>query len=66
MKEVVPWVIVFWCLAHCLELALTGALKSTFFTTTDELLLQVYYLYEKSPKKCCELEAVVQELKACL
>lgn len=61
LKEAVPWVIVFWCLAHRLELALKDALKSTFFTTIDELLLQVYYLYEKSPKKCCELEAVLQE-----
>ena len=66
LKEAVPWVIVFWCLAHRLELALKDALKSTFFTTIDELLLQVYYLYKKSPKKCCELESVVQELKACL
>ena len=26
----------------------------------------VHYLYEKSPKKCHELESVVVELKACL
>lgn len=47
----------FWCLAHCLELSLKDAI--------DELL-QVYYMYENSPKKCCELEVVVKELKACL
>ena len=66
LKKAVPWVIVFWCLAHRLELALKDALKSTFFTTIDGLLLQVYYMYEKSPKKCSELEAVVQKLKTCL
>ena len=33
----------------------------------DELLLRVYvYLNKKSSEKCCELETVVEELKACL
>ena len=27
------------------------------------MLLRLYYLYEKSPKKCRELEDVVSELK---
>ena len=57
--------VVFWCLAHHLKLFLEDALKSTFFIAIDELLMQVYFMYEKSPKKCCELEAVVEELKAC-
>jgi hypothetical protein len=34
-----------------LELSLKDALKNTFFSSVDELLLQVYYVYEKSPKK---------------
>jgi hypothetical protein len=38
----------------------------SFFTSIDELLLQVYFMYEKSPKKCSELEVIVDELKACL
>ena len=41
LKEAVPWVVVFWCLAHRLELSLKDALKSTFFTAIDELLFQV-------------------------
>ena len=32
----------------------------------DELLLHVYYIYDKSPKKCRELEVVVEELKSFL
>lgn len=51
LKEAVPWVIIFWCLAHRLELSLKDALKSSFFTAIYELLLQVYYMYENSPKK---------------
>ena len=66
LKKAVPWVIVFWCLGHRLELSLKDALKATFFASIDELLLQVYFLYEKAPKKCRELELVVDELKACL
>ena len=65
LKEAVPWVVVFWCLAHRLKLSLKDALKKTFFTAIDELLLQVYFMYDKSPKKCHELEAVVKELKPC-
>jgi hypothetical protein len=29
------------------------------------MLLRVYYLYHKSPKKCHDLEEVVQEMKMC-
>ena len=55
-----------WRLAHRLELSLRDALKNTLFTAVDEMLMRVYYLYEKSPKKCCELEWAILELKACL
>ena len=55
-----------WCIAHRLELALKDALQSTFFRTIDEVLLWVYYLYSKAPKKCRVLEEVVEDLKCCL
>ena len=60
LQDVAPWIEVFWCLAHRLELALKDTLKGTLFKSVDEMLLQVYYLYEKSPKKCRELETVVE------
>ena len=43
-----------WCMAHRLELAVPDALKATVtaFDTVDDLLLKLYYLYEKYPKKC--------------
>ena len=66
IQKAVPWIIVCWCLAHRLELSLKDALKSTFFSSVDELLLKVYFLYENSPKKCRELESVVEELRNCL
>ena len=48
-----------WCLAHRMELAVKGALKGTSFDDIDEMLLRLYYIYEKGPKKCCELNDVV-------
>ena len=66
LESTMPWIIVFWCLAHRLELALKDALKQTFFSTIDEMLMRLYYLYEKSPKKCAGLDDVVQELRLCL
>ena len=66
LKQGVPWAFVFWCRAHCLTLPLKDGLKSMFFTAIDEFLLQVYFMYEKSPKKCHELQAVVEEVNTCL
>ncbi len=66
ITDVVPWVVVFWCLAHRLELALKDSLKDTLFSVIDEMLLRIYYLYHNSPKKCRELDDVVQALKMCL
>ena len=55
-----------WCLAHRLELALKDALKTTYFDSVDGMLLNLYLLYAKSPKKCRQLEEVVADLKECL
>ena len=66
LEEPMPWIVVFWCLAHRLELSLKDALKKTFFSAIDDMLMHLYYLYEKSPKKCKELSEVVANLKLCL
>ena len=66
LEETVPCVVVFWCLAHRLELALKDALNGTLFAAIDEMLLRVYYLYKNSPKKCHELEEVIANLRECL
>ena len=58
LTQSVPWIAVFWCLAHRLELALKDALKHTQFM--DEMMLRAYYLYEKAPKKCRELDDVAR------
>ena len=50
------WVFWMWCLAHRKELALKDALKGTAFDLIDEMFIRLYYVYEKLPKKCRELE----------
>jgi len=52
LKAILPWLHWYWCYAHRLELAFKDAFTSQLFHDIDEMLLQLYYLYEKSPKKC--------------
>lgn len=58
-----PWLVWSWCYAHRLELACKNALNSKLFKDVDEMLLRLFYLYEKSPKKTRELEDIVKELR---
>ena len=48
-----------WCLAHGLELAVKDTLKGTSFDAVDDMLVKLYYLYKKAPKKCRALEEIV-------
>ena len=66
VEKEVNWVFWMWCLAHRLELAVKDALKESVFADIDEMLLRLYYIYEKSPKKCRELEEVATALRSCL
>ena len=65
VEQKLPWIFWMWCLAHQM-LAIKDALTGTAFDVLDEMLLRLYYLYEKSPKKCRELEEIVSDLKQCL
>ncbi len=58
-----PWLYWAWCYAHRLELASKDAFSSHLFKNIDELLLRLYYLYEKSPKRCRELSDLMDDLK---
>ena len=64
------WVFWMWCLAHRLELAVKNALKGTVlqltFDVVDDMLLKLYYTYEKSPKKSREVAEIVSDLKECI
>ena len=60
MQRALPWRFWSWCYAHRLELACKDAF--TFFSL-QEMLLWLYYLYEKSSKKSSDLAFIVEDLK---
>ncbi len=63
IQAALPWVYWAWCYAHRLELACKDAFSSKLFHDIDDMLLRLYYLYEKSPKKCRELSELICDLK---
>ena len=58
-----PWL--FWtlCYAHRLELACKDACSSQLCKDLLQMLLRLYYLYAKSPKKSRELCDIVEDLR---
>ena len=63
MQRELPWLYWTWCYAHRLELACKDAFTSALFKDIAEVLLRLYYLYAKSPKKSRELANIVEDLK---
>ena len=66
VEDRLPWIFWMWCLAHQMELAIKDALTDTSFSDIDDMLMRLYYLYEKSPNKFQELEEIVKDLRECL
>ena len=58
-KKEAIFVVVFNPISPSFELALKDSLGKTAFSEVDELVLQMYYLYEKSPKKLQQLKELV-------
>ena len=63
LQREIPWLHWTWCYAHRLELACKDGCSSQVFKDLTEMLLRVYYLYAKSPKKSCELTDLVYILE---
>ena len=42
LKELSPWLVFMWCVAHRLELALKDSFKETFFSSIDDMLLKCF------------------------
>ena len=47
-------------MSHRLELALKDALQKTVFKEVDKMLLNLYLLYQKAPKKLRQLKELAQ------
>ncbi|CAB3989418.1 zinc finger 862-like [Paramuricea clavata] len=60
LKEIAPWLTAVHCFNHHLELAAADAFNVTFFAQLDEMLRQLFSLYQKSPKKLRELKKLAE------
>ena len=56
MKKESPWLQIIHCFNHRLELAVQDAFKPQRFKKINEMLMKLYYLYQKSPKRLRELK----------
>ena len=63
LQATLPWLFWTWCFSQRLELACQDAFQSSLFTKINEMLLRLYSLYSKSPKKSQELAAIGENLK---
>ena len=63
LQSALPFLFWSWCYAHRLELACKDAFASPLCGAVLEMLLRLYYLYEKSPKKSHELATIAEDLK---
>ena len=63
MQRALPWLFWAWCYAHRLELACKDSFSSLLFKEIQDVLLRLYYLYEKSPKKSRALVDIVTDLQ---
>ena len=52
------WILVIWCLAHKLELAIKDAFKKTYMDNVTEALTMIYYYYKGSPKRNKEVKDI--------
>ena len=57
------WLFWAWCFSHRLELACKDACSGKLFSEISEMLLRLYYLYEKSSKKSRELASIAEDLQ---
>ena len=52
LQHMNPWLTFGWCILHRLELALKDGLgKNHLFQDVEQMILRLYYIYKKSPKK---------------
>ena len=66
LRENSPWLVFIWCIAHHLELAIENALQGTIFDTIDEMILRLFYVYQKAPKKLRQLRELHEIYKGAM
>ena len=60
LKEDMPWLVAVHCMNHRLELAAKDACSTSFLDEISTMLLNLHYMYEKSPKRLRELQMIAE------
>ena len=60
LKEDMPWLVAVHCTNHRLELAAKDACSTSFLDEISTMLLNLHYMYEKSPKRLRELQILAE------
>ena len=60
LKEDMPWLVAVHCMNHRLELAAKDACITSFLDEISTMLLNLHYMYEKSPKRLRELQMLAE------
>ena len=60
LKEDMPWLVAVHCMNHQLELAAKDACSTSFLDEISTVLLNLHYMYEKSPKRLRELQMLAE------
>ena len=63
LREEVPWLIAIHCLNHRLELAAKNAFSKTYMEDVSQMLMDMYYVYEKSCKRLRELKELANAME---
>ena len=63
LRQELPWLVTVHCLNHWLELAVKNAFANTYMDEVLSMLTNLYYMYEKSPKRLRELKALADILE---
>ena len=60
IKQEAPWLCLVHCFNHRVKLAIKDSFANSSFTSVDDLLMELYYLYEKSPKHLRKLKTLAE------
>ena len=60
IKQEAPWPSLVYCFNHRVKLAIKDSFANSSFTSVDDLLMELYYLYEKSPKHLRKLKTLAE------
>ena len=63
LKEDMPWLVAVRCMNHRLELAAKDACSTSFLDEISTMLLNLHYMYEKSPKRLRELQMLAEVME---